>query len=65
MNKTPRKDSDLVYEGETGWDLDIGIKEHKYEIKICNTNEAVFKHMYDTDHNTDWQNSHPRHKYND
>ncbi len=58
---------DLLYlgVGETPGDIDVRIKEHKYSIRTGNTNNAVFKHMYDTNHNTDWQNSHIIHKCND
>ncbi len=71
VNKTagvcniPCQDCDLVYVEETGWDLDIRIKEHKYAVKTCNTNNVVFKHIYDTNHNIDWQNSCLIYKCND
>ncbi len=65
LSVIPCKDCDLVNVGKTGRDLDIRIKEHNYAVKTCNTNNAVLKHMYDTDHNIDWQNGRLIHKCND
>ncbi len=48
--KIPCKDCSLVYVGETGLNIDTRIKEHKYAIRTGNINNAVFKHMYDTNH---------------
>ena len=55
--KVPCKDCDLVYIGETGRSLDVRMKEHKRDVKNCNTNNANFVHAYDQNHSIDWDSS--------
>ncbi len=62
--KIPCKDCDLVYVDEMERNIDFKIKEHKYSIRTGNTNNAVFKHMYDN-HNIHRQNGHIIHTHND
>ena len=50
----PCKTCDKVYVGETGRDLKKRTKEHKYDIKTGNENNAMFIHTRDFDHPIDF-----------
>ena len=63
--KIPCNDCSLVYIGETGRNLETRIKEHKYAIKSCNFNNAIFNHVYKEDHRINWNDSNLMYKSND
>ena len=51
----PCKTCDKVYVGETGRDLKTRTREHKYDIKTANENNAMFVHTRDFDHPIDFE----------
>lgn len=53
--KVPCEDCQLVYIGEAGRDLDTRIKEHKYAVRTGNNNNAIFKHIENTNHRISWK----------
>ncbi len=65
VHKIPCKDCELVYIDETGSDLDIRIKEHKYSVRTANENNAIAKHVWDKNHCIDWANGQLLYKTND
>jgi len=44
------------YIGETGNTLEKRIRDHKYAIRTCNDNNAIFKHLSETGHTMDLNN---------
>ena len=53
----PCKTCDKIYVGESGRDLEKRIKEHKFDIKKANENNAMFIHLRDFDHPIDFKNA--------
>ena len=45
----------MLYVGETGRDLKTRTREHKYDIKTANENNAMFVHTRDFDHPIDFE----------
>ena len=52
----PCKDCDKMYIGETFRGLKTRIREHKYDMRCFNTNNAIVNHRLDTGHTADWEN---------
>ena len=50
-------DCDLSYVGETLKSLAVRISQHKYCIRSCNLDSAVFRHLVECDHQMDWNSS--------
>ena len=43
-----------MYIGQTGKELSLRIKQHKYCIRMGNINNALFLHRNDNNHNINW-----------
>ena len=52
--KIPCKECDKVYVGQTGKDLPIRIKQHKYSVRTGQESNALFIHMRDENHPIEW-----------
>ena len=50
----PFKDCKLKYIGETSWNFHVRLKEHKKDIRIGNSNNALFLHISQSKHNFDF-----------
>ena len=48
---------DDVYIGETGRGFSTRLKEHKDAVRLGKHNNAIFKHVYDTNHAINWEGS--------
>lgn len=55
--KIPCKHCDKYYVGQTGKDLNVRVKQHKYSVRYGQESNALFLHVRDYDHNIDWDNS--------
>ena len=51
------KDCKLKYIGETSWNLHVRLKEHKRDIRIGNSNNALFLHIPQSNHNFDFNSA--------
>ena len=51
----PCKQCDMVYIGQTGKDLSVRIKQHKYSVRTGQESNALFVHMRDKNHPIDWE----------
>ena len=45
--------------GQTGKDLSVRIKQHKYSVRTGQTSNALFVHLRDYNHPIDWDNAAP------
>ena len=52
-----RKKCKLKYIGETSWNLQVHLKEHKRDIKIGNLNNALLQHIFQSNHNFDFNSA--------
>ena len=52
--KIPCMNCNEVYWGETGRSCAVRCKEHKRDVKNCNTSNALFNHKIQNDHMIDW-----------
>ena len=43
-----------VYVGETGWSLEIRLKEHKYAVKMWDTKNGIAVHAWTNKHQVYW-----------
>ena len=53
----PCKDCNLKYIGETSRNLHVRLKEHKKDIRISNSNNALFQHISQHNHNLDFNSA--------
>ena len=53
----PCKDCKLKYVGETSRNLHVRLKEHKRDIRIGNSNNALFLHIFQHNHNFDFNSA--------
>ena len=54
--KLPCMDCPKFYIGQTGRDLSLRIKEHKYAVRTAKDTSALFCHVRATNHAIDWNN---------
>ena len=50
-------DCDRVYVAESGRSFDVRLGEHKDAVRLGRGNNAVYKHVYDTNHSINWNGS--------
>ena len=55
--KVPCKECNKYYVGQTGKDLAVRVKQHKYSVRTGQTSNALFVHMRDLNHPIDWSNA--------
>ena len=53
----PCKDCKLKYIGETSRNLHVRLKEHKRDIRIGNSNNALFRHISQSNHDFDFNSA--------
>ena len=53
----PCHDCNSCYIGETIKTLKTRLDQHRYDIRTCNTNNAIFKHILDHNHSIDFDNA--------
>ena len=53
----PCKDCKFKYIGETSWNLHVCLKEHKRDIRIGNSNNALFLHISQSNHKFDFNSA--------
>ena len=53
----PCKDCERMYIGETFRGLNTRLREHKYDMRCYNENNAIVMHRFDTGHTADWDNA--------
>ncbi|TOF85493.1 hypothetical protein CGJ15_25905, partial [Vibrio parahaemolyticus] len=53
--KIPCKICDKVYYGQTGKNLELRLKQHKYSIRTGQDSNALFIHVRDFNHPIDFQ----------
>ena len=53
----PCKICNKIYVGESGRDLKTRVREHQYDIKTGNENNAMFVHLRDSNHPIDFKNA--------
>ena len=52
--EVPCKECRSVYVGETGWNLQERIKEHRYAVKRHDMNNGISVHAWEKNHAVDW-----------
>ena len=52
--EVPCRDCNSVYVRETGWSLEIRLKEHKYAVKMGDTKNSIVVHAWTNEHQVDW-----------
>ena len=55
--RSPVKYVHEFYIGQTGKDLNMRIKQHKYSIRYGQESNALFVHLRDFGHSIDWKNA--------
>ena len=55
--EVPCADCDKRYLGQSGKELSVRIKQHKYCIRTANSSSAIFLHMSQEDHRINWLSS--------
>ena len=51
----PCRDCDKCYLGQSGKDISVRLKQHQYAVRTGNTSNALFVHIWDNDHNINWE----------
>ena len=50
----PCRECNLKYTGQTGKSLEVRVNQHKDAVRLGHANNAVFKHVRDTNHAINW-----------
>jgi hypothetical protein len=53
--QVPCRECDKVYIGETKKRINDRLKQHKDDVRLRRENNAIFKHVKDTDHKVNWE----------